>query len=108
MPQAFVTLVADRVEPGPLTTLPDGTVQQVTRLYMAHECVCTLLVSFPPGSPEALAATHARSLDGMSPQMLAARMHRPGAGEELQPPAPASWAAGRDLPSWGELMRGER
>lgn len=70
MPQAFVTLAADRVEPGPITRLPDGTVQQVTRLYMGAECVCTLLVTFPKGSPEAVAAAAARTLDGMSPRMV--------------------------------------
>ena len=70
MPQAFVTLAADRVEPGPITRLPDGTVQQVTRLYMGAECVCTLLVTFPKGSPEAVATAAARTLDGMSPRMV--------------------------------------
>lgn len=96
MSNAFITLVADRVEPGPLTTLPDGTVQQVTRLYSGAECVCTLLVSFPPGSPSAEAARAARSLDGMSPHLVAAsasaRAVRPAPGAELEPPAPASWS----------------
>jgi len=64
MTQAFVMLAADRVEPGPLKWV-DGALQQTTRLYMAGQCVCTLLVTFPAGSPEYCKAAAVATVDGM-------------------------------------------
>lgn len=68
MTQAFVMLVSDRVEPGPLKWVP-GALQQTTRLYMEGQCVCTLLVTFPEGSPEYCKAAAVATLDGMPPRI---------------------------------------
>jgi hypothetical protein len=48
---AFVTLTADRIQAGPMAKVA-GALQQETRLYQGTDCVCVLLVIFPPGSPE--------------------------------------------------------
>lgn len=64
MTTAFVALVADRVEPGPLVWVA-GALQQTTRLFMGGACVCTLLVSYPEGSPEYCKAARVQTLDGM-------------------------------------------
>lgn len=64
MGKAFITLAADRIEPGALRWVGD-VVQQETRLFMGADCVCVLLVSFPPGSPEWCKAQAMRTLDGM-------------------------------------------
>lgn len=62
--QAFISLAAERIEPGPLRWVGD-VLQQETRLFMHGQCVCVLLVSFPPGSPEWTKALSLRALDGM-------------------------------------------
>lgn len=62
--QAFITLAAERVEAGPLQWVGD-VLQQETRLFLHGQCVCVLLVSFPPGSPEWAKAQRLRALDGM-------------------------------------------
>lgn len=64
MKTAFISLAAERVEPGPLRWVA-GVLQQETRLFVQEQCVCVLLVSFPPGSPEWERAQSLRSLDGM-------------------------------------------
>ena len=64
MTSAFVTLTADRVQAGPVREVA-GALQQETRLFMADDCVCVLLVTFPPGSPEWMRWAQRRSLDGM-------------------------------------------
>lgn len=64
MAKAFISLAADRIEPGPLRWVGD-VLQQETRLFMGRDCVCVLLVSFPPGSPEWSKAQALRALDGM-------------------------------------------
>lgn len=64
MSRAFITLAADRIEPGPLRWVGD-VLQQETRLFMHGQCVCVLLVSFPPDSPEWTRAQCLRALDGM-------------------------------------------
>lgn len=69
MTQAFVAVVADHVEPGPLRWVA-GALQQETRLYMSGQCVCKLLVTFPEGSPEWLKAQRIRTLDGMPPRLV--------------------------------------
>lgn len=63
MKQAFISLVAERIEPGALRFV-GGVLQQETRLYVGRDCVCALLVSFPPGSPEWDLAWQMRALDG--------------------------------------------
>ncbi len=63
MTQAFISLAAERIEPGPFCWV-GGVLQQETRLYMGELCVCVLLVSFPPGSPEWLNGQRLRALDG--------------------------------------------
>lgn len=63
--QAFITLAAERIEPGPLRWVGD-VLQQETRLFLSGQCVCVLLVSFPPGSPEWEKAQRLRALDGMA------------------------------------------
>lgn len=63
MSQAFISLTAERIEPGPLRWV-GGVLQQETRLFTGRQCVCTLLVSFPPDSPEWLKAQRLRALDG--------------------------------------------
>lgn len=60
---AFITLAAERVEPGPVRWVGD-VLQQETRLFVGGECVCVLLVSYPPGSPEWVKAQALRTLDG--------------------------------------------
>lgn len=48
--KAFLMLQADRLEHGPV--MVRGTsVQQETRLYQGDQCVCVLLVTYPPGTP---------------------------------------------------------
>lgn len=64
MSKAFVTLAAERVAVGPVKQVA-GAVQQETRLFHGGECVCVLLVTFPPGSPEWMKWAAARTLDGM-------------------------------------------
>lgn len=61
--QAFISLAAERIDPGPLRWV-GGVLQQETRLYVSEQCVCVLLVSFPPGSPEWLKGQRLRALDG--------------------------------------------
>lgn len=61
MKQAFISLVAERIEHGPLR-FTAGVLQQETRLFMGRDCVCVLLVTFPPGSPEWERAAAARPL----------------------------------------------
>lgn len=51
MSKAFVMLEADRVEIGAVV-VTGTTVQQETRLYQNKQCVCVLLVTYPPGTPE--------------------------------------------------------
>ena len=63
MTQAFISLAAERIEPGPLRWV-GGVLQQETRLYMGEQCVCVLLVSFPPGSPEWLKGQRSPVSDG--------------------------------------------
>jgi hypothetical protein len=62
MTKAFVMLTADRVEPGPVAQVA-GALQQETRLFENGQCVCVLLVTFPPGSPEWEKWQAARTLD---------------------------------------------
>jgi len=64
MTKAFIALTADKVEAGALVHL-DGVLQQQTRLFHGGQCVCVLLVTFPPGSPEWEKWMRARTLDGM-------------------------------------------
>lgn len=64
MSRAFISLAAERIEAGPLRWVGD-VLQQETRLFMHGQCVCVLLVSFPPGSPEWAKAQRLRALDGM-------------------------------------------
>lgn len=64
MSRAFISLAAERIEAGPLRWEGD-VLQQETRLFMHGQCVCVLLVSFPPGSPEWAKAQRLRALDGM-------------------------------------------
>jgi hypothetical protein len=64
MSKAFVTLMAERVVVGPVKQVA-GALQQETRLFQDGECVCVLLVTFPPGSPEWMKWAAARTLDGM-------------------------------------------
>lgn len=51
MSKAFVMLEADRLEVGAVV-VTGTTVQQETRLYQGGQCVCVLLVTYPPGTPE--------------------------------------------------------
>ena len=60
--QAFISLAADRVAPGPLVWVA-GALQQRTELFMGDVCVCVLLVTFPVGSPEYERAFLLRTLD---------------------------------------------
>jgi hypothetical protein len=62
--KAFVTLAAERVVAGPVQEVA-GAVQQETRLFQGGECVCVLLVTFPPGSPEWMKWAAGRTLDSM-------------------------------------------
>jgi hypothetical protein len=62
MSKAFVMLTAERVEAGPINQVA-GALQQETRLFQDGQCVCVLLVTFPPGSPEWVKWTAARTLD---------------------------------------------
>lgn len=64
MTKAFVMLNASRVDVGPMKEVA-GAVQQETRLFDGEQCVCVLLVTFPPGSPEWMKWAAARTLDGM-------------------------------------------
>lgn len=66
MAQAFIALTADRTEVGPLRQVA-GALQQETRLYQGDQCVCKLLITFPPGSPEWERWSSGRTLDGMPP-----------------------------------------
>jgi hypothetical protein len=63
MTKAFVMLTASRVEPGEVKAIA-GAVQQETRLYEGDQCVCVLLVTFPPGSPQYEQFHRANTLDG--------------------------------------------
>jgi hypothetical protein len=65
MSKAFVMLSADRVEHGEIREVA-GALQQEHRLFQGGSCVCVLLVTFPPGSPEWERWSAARTLDGMS------------------------------------------
>jgi len=62
--QMFVVLTASRVETGPVESVA-GALQQETRMFDGEQCICVLLVTFPPGSPEWMKWTVARTLDGM-------------------------------------------
>jgi len=64
MKQAFIALTADRAEAGPIRQVA-GAVQQETRLFQGDQCVCVLLVTFPPGSPEWERWHSARTLDAV-------------------------------------------
>ena len=64
MSKAFVMLTAERVEAGEVHPVA-GALQQETRLYQDGQCVCVLLVTFPPGSPEWMKWASARTLDGL-------------------------------------------
>jgi hypothetical protein len=60
--KAFVTLMAERVVAGPIREVA-GAVQQETKLFHDGQCVCVLLVTFPPGSPEWMKWAAGRTLD---------------------------------------------
>lgn len=64
MTTAFVMLTADRVEPGPVQQVA-GALQQETRIFQGEQCVCVLLVTYPPGSPEWERWAAARTLDSL-------------------------------------------
>lgn len=66
---AFITVAADHVEPGPVRWV-NGVAQQETRLFMGGQCICTLLVTYLPDSPEWVKAQGLRALDGCG-QVLA-------------------------------------
>ena len=61
--KAFVMLTASHVEAGPVRDVT-GALQQETRLFDGDQCVCVLLVTFPPGSPEWVRWNQVRTLDG--------------------------------------------
>jgi hypothetical protein len=65
--KAFVVITGSRQETG-APTIVGGSLQQETRVYEGDDCVCTVLVIFPAGSPE-WERYHAggRALDGMPP-----------------------------------------
>ncbi len=65
MSKAFVMLTAERVEAGPVREVA-GALQQETRLFQGDQCVCVLLVTYPPDSPEWVKWAAARTLDGMN------------------------------------------
>ena len=64
MTKAFIALTADQVEPGPLRWVA-GALQQQTRMFMEGQLVCTLLVTYPEGSPQWQKAARIATLDGM-------------------------------------------
>lgn len=64
MEKAFVMLTASRVEAGPINAIA-GALQQETRLFQGDQCVCVILVTFPPGSPEWEKWNAGRTLDAM-------------------------------------------
>ena len=78
MTKAFVMLTADRVEPGPVTQVA-GALQQETRIFQNEQCVCVLLVTYPPGSPEWEKWQAARTLDG-APCVRVDSIHTDAAG----------------------------
>jgi hypothetical protein len=63
--KAFVMLTASRVEAGPVRNV-GGALQQETRLFDGDQCVCVLLVTFPPGSPEWIKGNQIRTLDSQA------------------------------------------
>lgn len=65
MTKAFVMLSATHVDVGPMKEMT-GAIQQETRLYDGEQCVCTLLVTYPAGSPEWEKHQRTRTLDGLS------------------------------------------
>ncbi len=65
MEKAFVMLTASRVDAGPVNQVA-GALQQETRLYQGDQCVCVILCTFPPGSPEWEKWNAARTLDTQS------------------------------------------
>jgi hypothetical protein len=74
MTQAFVTLTADRIQAGQIRKV-DGALQQETRLYQGTDCVCKLLVIFPPGSPEWMKWHARQALDG-APRLATTEHHQ--------------------------------
>jgi hypothetical protein len=76
MTKAFVTLMAERVVAGPIKQVA-GALQQETRLLQGGECVCVLLVTYPPGSPEWMKWAAARTLDS-EPRTLGMDPGAPG------------------------------
>ena len=63
--KAFVMLTASRIEAGPVRDV-GGALQQETRLFDGDQCVCVLLVTFPPGSPEWIKGHLIRTLDSQA------------------------------------------
>jgi hypothetical protein len=59
---AFVTLTADRIQAGQMKQVA-GALQQETLLFQDGQCVCKLLVVYPPGSPEWMKWHARRTLD---------------------------------------------
>jgi hypothetical protein len=74
MSQAFVTLTADRLQVGEMTKVA-GALQQETRLFQEGQCVCKLLVVFPPGSPEWMKWHARQTLDG-APRATSTEHHQ--------------------------------
>ncbi len=85
MTKAFITLAAERLEVGPLTEVrfpgrgrceTRAVLQQETRLFQDGQCVCVLLVTYPPGSPEWMKWAAARTLDS-APRAAEPIFHHP-------------------------------
>lgn len=53
--KAFLMLVTDQVVHGPVV-VNMGSVQQETRIYQDGQCMCVILLTFPPGSQPYLQA----------------------------------------------------
>lgn len=64
MKNAYVMLNAERMEAGPVRAFGGG-VQQEIRLLVGSECVCVILLTYPPDSPTWHAFHAGRTLDGM-------------------------------------------
>jgi hypothetical protein len=66
MTAAFVTLTAERIQVGQIRKVA-GSLQQETLLFQDGQCVCKLLVIYPPGCPEWVKWHARQALDGMPP-----------------------------------------